>query len=99
MCACVCASAHACACLASASSASRDSLHAQVITNWQCIGDATESALIKFIQAQEGVDVDAVRNRYAQLVTIPFNSANKFVDVVVVATAVVAVHVAVAVRG
>ena len=51
----------------------------QLKVNWQCIGDATESALIKFIQGMD-VDVDAVRNRYAQLVSIPFNSANKCVS-------------------
>ena len=45
--------------------------------NWQCIGDATESALIKFIQGA-GIDVDRMRSRYAQIVSIPFNSSNKY---------------------
>ena len=44
--------------------------------NWRCIGDATESSLIKYIQGL-GIDVDDVRNRCPQLVGIPFNSSNK----------------------
>jgi sodium/potassium-transporting ATPase subunit alpha len=49
----------------------------QTKTNWRCIGDATESALIKFVQAL-GIDVDEMRNQYEQLASIPFNSANKY---------------------
>mmetsp|Transcript_37875 Transcript_37875/g.55796 ORF Transcript_37875/g.55796 Transcript_37875/m.55796 type:complete len:1533 (+) Transcript_37875:68-4666(+) len=49
----------------------------QVKINWRCIGDATESSLIKFIQALD-IDVDEMRNQYEQLGSIPFNSANKY---------------------
>lgn len=49
----------------------------QTKINWRCIGDATESSLIKFIQALN-IDVDQMRNEYKQLGSIPFNSANKY---------------------
>lgn len=49
----------------------------QIKINWKCIGDATESSLIKFIQALD-IDVDDQRSRYRQLGSIPFNSANKY---------------------
>eukprot|EP00750_Incisomonas_marina_P027115 INCI6131.1.p1 GENE.INCI6131.1~~INCI6131.1.p1 ORF type:complete len:1584 (+),score=265.23 INCI6131.1:123-4754(+) len=49
----------------------------QLKINWRCIGDATESSLIKFIQALD-IDVDEMRNQYEQLGAIPFNSANKY---------------------
>jgi sodium/potassium-transporting ATPase subunit alpha len=52
----------------------------QTKINWNCIGDATESSLIKFIQAldDEDTDVDTMRARFPQLGAIPFNSANKY---------------------
>uniref|UniRef100_K3WIH2 Cation-transporting P-type ATPase N-terminal domain-containing protein n=1 Tax=Globisporangium ultimum (strain ATCC 200006 / CBS 805.95 / DAOM BR144) TaxID=431595 RepID=K3WIH2_GLOUD len=44
--------------------------------NWETIGDASESAMIKFCQDKK--DVVEYRNENAKIKEIPFNSKNKF---------------------
>lgn len=43
---------------------------------WKPIGDASESALLKFVQGS--LDVDAYRVEHAKVKEIPFNSTNKY---------------------
>ena len=43
---------------------------------WKPLGDASESALLKFVQAS--FDVEPFRKDYAKIKEIPFNSTNKY---------------------
>jgi len=43
----------------------------------ECIGDASESALLRFAELAHG-DVMAYRTREKKVFEIPFNSTNKF---------------------
>jgi sodium/potassium-transporting ATPase subunit alpha len=47
------------------------------IQSRECIGDASESALIKFCE-KVGPELEGVRNANRKLAEIPFNSANKY---------------------
>lgn len=43
---------------------------------WKALGDASESALVKFCQGYQ--DIEEMRNQFEKLAEIPFNSANKY---------------------
>jgi sodium/potassium-transporting ATPase subunit alpha len=46
------------------------------VVQWECLGDASESAMIKFVQDKR--DIMEYRSKNPKLNEIPFNSKNKF---------------------
>ena len=46
--------------------------------NWKAVGNASECAMLKLVQAEDARGVDGIRAAHPTRFAIPFNSENKY---------------------